>query len=197
MTKVLLKQNISKLGIIGDVVDVKSGYARNYLLPQQLAIEPTDANIRAIEASKQAYLEQLARDRAEIEARAKLIDGKEITISARANAEGHLYGSIGPAQISAAMLADGMHVDEKDIVLDTHIRQLDKYDVRVKFAHEVTATVGVWVVPIHEDGDESARVADEEPPEAGEDDDYSYAADEYISPRRADSYRTKTARTTE
>jgi len=152
--KVLLKTNVSKLGKIGDVVDVKDGYARNYLLPHRLAIEPTEANLKAIEVEKQRYLEELARRRDELETKAALIRGKEITISARANQEGHLYGSVGPAQIAAALAAENVFVDAKYIALDEPIRTLDKYDVQVSFSEDVHATIHVWVVPAHEaDGD--------------------------------------------
>ncbi len=178
--KVLLRRNVSKLGKIGDIVDVKSGYARNYLLPQSLAMAPTKGNLKAIEAEKQAYIEQLARERAELEAKAQVIDGKEVTIAARANEEGHLYGSIGPAQIAAALAVDGMFVEAHDIVLDTPIRQLDKYEVQVRFSEDVAATVSVWVVPTHEDAEEAKdappaesdqadRTGDEDQPADAED----------------------------
>ena len=153
--KVLLKKNVAKLGSIGDVVDVKDGYARNYLLPHRLAIEPTDANLKAIEAEKQKYLEQLAREREQLEAKAAVIRGKEITITARANVEGHLYGSVGPAQISAVLAEDQVFIDPKYIMLDEPIRTLDKYDVQVSFSEDVHATIHVWIVPAHEiEGDE-------------------------------------------
>jgi len=153
--KVLLRRNVANLGKIGDLVDVKPGYARNYLLPQGLAYQPTDANVRQVEHEKRAYLEELARQRAQTEARAKLVDGKEVTISARANEEGHLYGSVGPAQVAAALAEEGQFVEAENILLPEPIRQLDKYDVQLDFGHEVTATVHVWVVPIRgEDADE-------------------------------------------
>ena len=101
--KVLLQKNVQNVGKIGDVVEVKAGYARNYLLPQGLAVHPNAVNLRAVEAAKQAYLEELAKIRTELEAKAAVVNGREGTISARANEEGHLYGSIGPAQISAAL----------------------------------------------------------------------------------------------
>lgn len=147
--KVLLSKNVEKLGIIGDVVEVADGYARNYLLPQLLAVEPTDANLKAIEAAKAKYLEELARERAGLEARADAIRGKEVSISVRANEEGHLYGSVGPAQISAALAEENVFVEAKYIVLDEAIRQLDKYDVTVQFAQDITATIHVWIVPSH------------------------------------------------
>lgn len=150
--KVLLRSNIGTLGQIGDVVEVKPGYARNYLLPQHLAVAPTEANIREVEARKAEYLAELARRREEIETRAKAVDGKEITISARANEEGHLYGSVGPAQISAAMAEEGLFVEPSEIHMDQPIRQLDKYDVELRFEQDVTATVHVWVVPARDEG---------------------------------------------
>jgi len=160
--KVLLRRNVPKLGHVGEVVDVKTGYARNYLIPQHLAAEPTPANVKAVEAEKAKYLEQIARERAELEVKATALRGKELTIAARANEEGHLYGSIGPAQIVAALAEQQIHVEPENIVLDEHIRRLDKYDVDVRFAEDITATIHVWVVPIHDAGrEEDAQAASE------------------------------------
>lgn len=164
--KVLLRANVPNLGKIGDVVNVKAGYARNYLVPQGLAMEPTEGNLKRIEVEKKAYLEQLAKLKAEIEARAKLVDGKEVTIAARANEEGHLYGSVGPAQIVEALAKENLHVEEKDVRLAEPIRKLDKYDVKLHFGEEVEATVGVWVVPIHDDTVEAASAEEQADAEA-------------------------------
>ena len=160
--KVLLRQNVPPLGKIGDLVEVKPGYARNYLLPQGLAYEPSAANIRQVELDRKRYLEQLAKERAQIEARATLVAGKEVTISARANEEGHLYGSVGPAQIVAALAEQGQFVEADNVVLPEAIRTLDKYDVELDFGHEVKATIHVWVVPVHgaEDTPADAEAAD-------------------------------------
>lgn len=149
--KVMLKKHVAKLGTIGDVVEVKPGYARNYLLPLGLAVEPTEANIRAIEVEKLRFQEEAAKDREAQDARAAAIRGKEITISARANEEGQLYGSIGPAQIAAALAAEDVFVDPEHIVLDEPIRKLDKYDVMVRFAKDITTEIYVWVVPTHDE----------------------------------------------
>jgi len=171
--KVLLRKNVAHLGKIGDVVNVKPGYARNYLVPQRLAVEPTEGNLKAIEAEKQAYLEELAKERAQIEAKAALVQGKEITIAARANEEGHLYGSVGPAQISSALAESGAFVEPEFIQLEHPIDQLDKYDVKVSFGEDVSATIHVWVVPVREVGGDdedlppadAAAAADDAPPE--------------------------------
>jgi large subunit ribosomal protein L9 len=154
--KVLLRANVAHLGQIGDVVNVKAGFARNYLVPQGLAIEPTSGNLKRVESEKAAYLAELAKKRAEVEARAKLVDGKEITIAALANPEGHLYGSVGPAQIVEALARENLNIEESNVVLAEPIRTLDKYQVPLKFAHEVTASISVWVVPARGSGEEAA-----------------------------------------
>ena len=174
MIKLLLRRNIAKLGQIGDVVEVKDGYARNYLLPRGLAMAPSEANLKAIEAERQAYLAELAKQRAALEQRAQLLDGKDFTINARANEEGHLYGSVGPAQIAAVVNAEGIIVEPENIVLDEPIRRLDKYEVPVEFDEGVKAMVAVWVVPPREiePGDAGADGGDEgEPPEGPAPDD--------------------------
>jgi len=152
--KVLLRKNVAKLGKIGEVVDVTPGYARNYLLPRHLAVQPTRANTKAVEAEKQRYLDELARQRGDLEARAAAIGGKEVTIAARANEEGQLYGSVGPAQIAAALAAEGIFLEAENIALDSPIRRLDKYDVPVVFGEDIKATIHVWVVPVREESGE-------------------------------------------
>ncbi len=159
--KVLLNQNVAKLGEIGEVVDVKPGYARNYLLPQGLAVAPTEGNIRRVEEQKQRYLEELARQREEIEARARVLEGKQLTINARANEEGHLYGSVGAAQIAAALAEEGIFIQPENVDLDAPLRQLDKYDVLIRFAQEVTATIHVWIVPIRSEAGEAPVEGDQ------------------------------------
>jgi large subunit ribosomal protein L9 len=162
--KVLLRRNVPKLGKIGEVVDVKAGYARNYLLPQQLAVEPTAGNLKDVEADKQRYLQELAAKRSEMEAKAEAIRGKEVTIAARANEEGQLYGSVGPAQIVSALAEQGIFVEQENIVLDSAIRRLDKYDVELLFGEDVKSVIHVWVVPIRE----TAEAAESTSPDSAE-----------------------------
>jgi large subunit ribosomal protein L9 len=159
--KVLLRKNVKKLGQIGEIVDVRPGYARNYLIPQGLAYAPTDGNIQAVEQEKEAYLAELARLRAELQTQANLLEGKEFTIEARANEEGHLYGSVGPAQIAAKVAESGVMIESDSIALDEPIRTLDKYEVAVDFGEEVTATIHVWVVPPRDERIARAEEAEE------------------------------------
>jgi large subunit ribosomal protein L9 len=146
--KVLLRKNVSHLGTIGEVVEVKPGYARNYLIPQGLATQPTEANVKAVEAAKQQYLEELARIRTELEAKAKVVDGTEIEIQARANEEGHLYGSIGPAQIVAELASGNVFIEAEYVVLDHPVRQIGRFQIPLRFEEGIEASVTLWVIPI-------------------------------------------------
>ncbi|MCY2924757.1 MAG: 50S ribosomal protein L9 [Planctomycetota bacterium] len=167
--KVLLRKPVKKLGTVGDVVTVKPGYARNYLIPRHLAVMPTAANLKVVEVEKAKHLAELAKMRGQLEAKAALLRGKEITIAVNANEEGHLYGSVGPAQIVAALAAEGVFVEAEQVNLAQPIRQLDKYDVELELIETVTAMIHVWVVRAREEGAESP---DSEPapsePGAGE-----------------------------
>ncbi len=107
--------------------------------------------------------------------RAALLNGKEVTIAARANEEGHLYGSVGPAQIAAALAEEKAFIEPNEVELPEPIRQLDKYDVRLVFDQDVTATIHVWIVPAREvlddeDADGDAPADDATPDDAPGDD---------------------------
>ncbi len=171
--KLLLTKTVSQLGIVGDVVNVSAGYARNYLIPRRLATEPTDANMRRLaEARKQAELE-LARERKLMEEIVQRLEGVEVTVSARANEEGVLYGSVGRKEIAAALAEEGHGVPPENIALTTPIRRLDTVPVEVRFAGDLRAMIKVWVV--REKMDEGEETGPEVAPagkEAGEHDDH-------------------------
>jgi len=174
--KLLLKKDVSQLGYVGDVVEVSDGYARNYLLPQGLATEPTDSNMRA-----------LAEERKQAEERRRLLrDGQlavaeklrevEVTIASAANQDGVLYGSVGRREIAAALRDEGFTIEPTAILLTTPIRHLDNVAVEVKLADDIRAEIKVWVVRSkaseEELGEEEAeRGSEEAGREAGDDDD--------------------------
>ena len=151
--KVLLRRNVRKLGLIGEVVTVRPGYARNFLLPQGLAVAPTKGNLKVIEAEKAAYLQELARVKSELEAQARLLEGKQFVLAVRANEEGHLYGSIGPAQIAALIGKEGFVLDPEHIALPEPIRTVGAHEITVQFSDEVAAKVVLNVNAIKEAGD--------------------------------------------
>ncbi len=172
--KLLLCKNVQNLGIVGDTVNVSAGYARNYLLPRRLATEPTELNVRRLaEARKVAELE-VARERARMEEAARRLEGVEITVRARANEEGVLYGSVGRREIVAALAEEGHVVLPDHIALQHPIRRLDTFAVEVRFAGDLRSEIKVWVVR-EKTGDGSE--ADSDAPgnevgrEAGGDDD--------------------------
>lgn len=145
--KVLLQQDVPSLGVIGDVVEVKVGYARNHLLPQRIAIEVTPRNIKRVEEEK-VRVAEVARQRLEtLKGIAARLTGVSVTIKAKANELGHLFGSITEEHIAAALKAEGHPVVPAQVALAAPIRTLDKFRVPINLAEGVTAEVDVWVVP--------------------------------------------------
>ena len=145
--KILLCEDITKLGWLGDVVEVNTGYARNYLLPQGLAKMATDASIRAIADEKAKRAEQRINDGRRLENAAKAVEGAEAVVAAKANEQGHLFGSVAERQIAANLRAQGFEVADEIIQLPEHIKEVGTHAVTLKFAENVTATVNVVVVP--------------------------------------------------
>jgi large subunit ribosomal protein L9 len=146
MRDLLLLRDVRKLGYVGDVVKVKEGYARNFLVPQRLATEPTEENMKAIETAKKAAAVERARKTREFQEVATRMKDASVTIEAAANPEGTLYGSVGPKEIAAALQAQGFGVLAEHVMLDVPIRTLDNRMVKIEFSDEVTAQAKVWVV---------------------------------------------------
>jgi len=172
--KLLLCKNVQNLGIVGDTVNVSAGYARNYLLPQRLATEPTEVNVRRLAEARKVAEQEVVRERARMEEAAKRLEGVEITVSARANEEGVLYGSVGRREIVAALAEEGHIVLPDHVALPAPIRRLDTVLVDVRFASDLHSQIKVWVVREKSDeGDEADPGAsgDEVGREAGADDD--------------------------
>jgi large subunit ribosomal protein L9 len=144
--RLLLLKDVRKLGYVGDVVEVAPGYARNYLLPQRMATEPTEANLRAIETEKQRAAADRARRLTEFQELAARMTDVSVTIEAAANEEGTLYGSVGAREIAAALQAIGHAVLPEQVALDQPIRSLDNRMVPIEFSDDVKAQVKVWVV---------------------------------------------------
>ncbi len=144
--KVLLRRDIPKLGLAGDLVDVRNGYARNYLLPHHLALEPTNANLKKVEDDKRVAAEERARRHEFLKREVDRLAGVEVTISAAANEEGHLYGSVTTREISKALIAAGHAVQPDQIKLDEPIKTLDTKMVRVILGEGYEGEVKVWTV---------------------------------------------------
>lgn len=146
--ELLLAHDVKDLGKAGDIVSVKAGYARNYLVPQGLALVPTDANVRRVEEDrKRREAEVTARKQRQAEAAAAL-EGTSVTVKAQANEQGHLFGSVDEKDIAEALQALGHKIDAGQIMLAEPIRQLDRFRVPVRLADGVEATIDLWVVPL-------------------------------------------------
>lgn len=144
--KVILTQTIDRLGKAGDCINVKDGYARNYLFPKNLAKEATQGNIKALESLKK---KQAAEDESrlkEAKALAERIAGLSITISAKAGEEEKLFGAVTSDMVAKALEAERISVDKKDIVIDEPIKKLGVYQVGIKIHPEVKAALRVWIV---------------------------------------------------
>ena len=144
--KLLLRKDIARLGIVGDVVEVSDGYARNYLLPHHLATEPTQANVRALAEERKHAEERRNLLREAQKTAAERLREVEVTIAAAANEEGVLYGSVGAREIAAVLREEGHEVQPGQVNLHTPIRRLDNVLVEVRLADDIQAEVKVWVV---------------------------------------------------
>lgn len=143
--EVILRDDVPNLGKIGDVVRVKPGYARNYLLPRGLAIEANSKNLRVLEHQKRVIGAKADRDHKSAEAHKKQVDGLELRVQARAGEEGRLFGSVTNLDLERLLAAKGVTVDRRRIQLDEPLKQLGTYPVVVLLGRDVRATVQVIV----------------------------------------------------
>ncbi|MGB2614457.1 MAG: 50S ribosomal protein L9 [Phycisphaerae bacterium] len=146
--KVLLREDVRDLGSAGDTVEVREGYARNYLLPKHLAVEPNPANVRRIEKERAQRAEHEKRQLESLKALAQRMSQTSVSIKAKANELGHLFGSVTEKHIADALTAEGFHVSEAQVALAAPIRTLDKFRVPIRLAEGIEAEVDVWVVPV-------------------------------------------------
>ena len=145
--ELLLIQSVDHLGKQGDVVSVKSGFARNYLLPQGLATLATDHHKRMIEKHR-ARLQEIQNSRlAGLRTQAEELSRQSVTIEANANDEGHLYGSVGAADIVAALKRNAFTITVDQVRLRGPLKELGLYTVNIHLGHEVESELKVWVVP--------------------------------------------------
>lgn len=143
--EIILLERVEKLGQIGDVVTVKDGFARNYLLPNKKALRSNAANKKVFEANKARIVADNDAKRGEAVTASKDVDGKSVTLIRQASNTGQLYGSVAVRDIVEALEADGAKVGKNQVVLDKPIKAIGLYDVRVQLHPEVAVTVKVNV----------------------------------------------------
>jgi large subunit ribosomal protein L9 len=143
--EVILREDVEKLGARGEVVKVAAGYARNFLLPQRLAVAANDSNKKIVEQEKQAYLKREAKAQGESEDLAKLIQGQVITISQKAGENDHLFGSVTSKDIADALEQKGFNIDRRKIQMDEPIKTLGEFEVPIRLHRAVTTNLKVHV----------------------------------------------------
>ncbi len=144
--KVILRKNFDQLGKIGDLVDVKNGYARNFLLPRQIAYVATKGNIRALEEEKQQLAKREVKDLEAAKILAAELENVSITIPVKVGEEDKIFGSVTSQNIADALKEKQYDIDKRKIDLEEPIKALGIYSINIKLHNEVTAVVKTWVV---------------------------------------------------
>lgn len=158
--RLLLTENVDNLGIVGDVVDVKPGYARNFLRPMGLASDPTEGNIKRL-ASRRAEVEKEMRElRARLEVMFEKLEGYELTIERSCNEQGVLYGGVSQHDIAEAMRAEGYDIEDRAVRIGERIERVDSYTIPLALDHDLKTEIKLWVVS--DKPMESLEIEDEE-----------------------------------
>jgi large subunit ribosomal protein L9 len=144
--KVILRQDYEQLGKIGDLVDVKDGYARNYLIPRNIAYQATPSSLRMLEEEKKQSAKRTEKEKVDAEKTAQELAKLSITIKMKVGEEDKLFGSVTSQMIAEAVQEKGVTLDKRQIELDDSIKSLGIYDVKVKLTGGVAGIIKVWVV---------------------------------------------------
>jgi len=144
--EIILREDIDKLGARGQVVKVAAGYARNYLLPNRLAVPASEANKKIVEQERQAHLRRETKLKGEAEDLAKIVGNVTVTIAQKAGENEQLFGSVTSKDIAEALEKQNLTIDRRKIQLDEPIRQLGEYKITVRLHREVPVEITVKVV---------------------------------------------------
>jgi large subunit ribosomal protein L9 len=144
--QLLLRQDVANLGKRGDVVSVKEGYGRNFLLPRGFAVVVNPGNVKQLAEERRRITVAETKRLATLSQQAEALGKVSLTIQAKANEENKLFGSVGPAEIVAALKAENFEIDPSTIALDKPVKELGVFEVKIQLAPDVAATVKVWVV---------------------------------------------------
>lgn len=147
--QILMTHAVPHVGQPGDLVKVRPGFARNYLIPQGLATFATPHNLRIVEKRRQRLRELEEARRADLLNLAAQIAQRSLTIEANANEEGHLYGSVNADQIAAALKTEGFPIETENVRIEGPLKDLGLYTIKIHLAQEIDTEVKLWVVPTH------------------------------------------------
>jgi large subunit ribosomal protein L9 len=144
--QIILQENVEHVGTRGEVVDVKPGYARNYLLPRKLALEASAANLKRIEKIRATLAKRTATERGEAQAQADLLNLVVLTLARKAGENDQLFGSVTAADLAEELAKQGFEVDKRRIQLAEPIKAVGEYTASAKLVHDVAASFKVVVV---------------------------------------------------
>jgi large subunit ribosomal protein L9 len=158
--KVILLERVEKLGTLGDVVKVKDGFARNYLLPRSKALRATSDNLKVFEAQRAELEVRNAKARETAAKAGEKLDGASYVMIRQAGESGQLYGSVSGRDVAEAVNAEGGHIDRASVVLDKPIKTLGVHPVKVRLHAEVTVTVNINIARSQDEAERQARGED-------------------------------------
>lgn len=144
--RVILRRNVDNLGDMGNVVNVKDGYARNFLIPRELAYYASESAVKRIAVEKKSFAKKVAQEKEKAELLMVEITDLQISVAMKVGEEGKLYGSVNQAMISDELKLRGYDIDRKNIIIEDPIKSLGVFDIKIKLHPEVITSVKVWVI---------------------------------------------------
>ena len=144
--KIILKEDFENLGKVGEVVEVKAGFARNYLIPKQVALQATPQNLRVIEQEKARDKIKLSKDKRDAELLAKQLKEVSLTANVQVGEEDKIFGAVTSQNISELLSSKGFEIDKRKILLEEPLKALGVFEVPIKLHTEVEVKIKVWVV---------------------------------------------------
>ena len=144
--QLVLSEDVPHLGRMGDVVSVRAGYARNYLIPRKLAVSATLRNVKQLDHEKRVIAKRVEKRMDEAKSIAQRLEGVSLTISRRVTEEEKLYGSVNEKDIREALKNEGFDIEKSKIALETPIKNLGVFNVTIGLAADISAAIKVWVV---------------------------------------------------
>lgn len=144
--KVILRQDVDKLGKIGEIVTVKDGFARNFLIPRDLVYYATPGALKKLEGERKQYSKKVEKAKGVAEELAAKLAEVQVSVQMRVGEEGKLFGSVTPQMIAQELATREFDIDKRNIIIEEPIKSLGIFDVKVKLHTEVFATLKVWVI---------------------------------------------------
>ncbi len=144
--KVILRKDVDNLGNMGEVVTVKSGYARNFLIPREFAYMASPGAVKALEVEKKQFAKRRLKEQGDAEILSLALSELQVSIAMKVGEEGKLYGSVTNQMVADELTQKGYAIDKKHIIIDEPIRSLGVFSVKVKLFHDVVANLKVWVI---------------------------------------------------